>query len=240
MADPQRIVEARRLLAQLGVTVADLHTAEAARLAMPTVAEYLPQVIAAAGPGARRTYGNYWSRMAALWGDRRLDAISATDVEALQRSASATAVSRRNGRGGRHAGEHVIAAARAFFVRAVADGLIAASASPAHQIAKPRRLPSARRALTPRELAEINDAAGVRAVALECRKRVKGGPKSIGSLIIIRAVVDCPPLGGRMGSSGVLRIGSYAGTFGPPTRPQVKSQNHRRRSVVLIFCKHPC
>jgi integrase len=34
--------------------------------------------------------------------------------------------------------------------------LIAASTSPAHQIAKPRRLPNVRRALTPRELAEIN------------------------------------------------------------------------------------
>jgi site-specific recombinase XerD len=147
------------LLAQLGVTTSDLQTAEAAGVEMPTVADYLPQVIAAAGPGARRTYGYYWARMAALWGDRRLDAVSATDIEALQRDAAATAVSRRNGRGGRHAGEHVIAAARAFFVRAIADGLIAESASPAHQIAKPRRLPSARRALTARELAEINQVA---------------------------------------------------------------------------------
>jgi len=53
----------------------------------------------------------------------------------------------------------VIAAARAFFVRAIADGLIPAGASPAHQIAKPRRLPNARRALTPRELADINTVA---------------------------------------------------------------------------------
>ena len=34
---------------------------------LPTVAEYLPQVIAAAGPGARRTYGTYWRRMATAW-----------------------------------------------------------------------------------------------------------------------------------------------------------------------------
>ncbi|HWS37639.1 MAG TPA: site-specific integrase, partial [Actinoplanes sp.] len=125
-----------------------------------TLAEYLPQVIAAAaGPGARRTYGNYWNRMILLWGDRRLDTITATDIEALQREAAATAVSRRNGRGGRHAGEHVIAATRAFFVRAIADGLIPAAASPAHQIAKPRRLPNTRRALTPRELDDINQVA---------------------------------------------------------------------------------
>jgi len=62
---------------------------------MPTLAEYLPRVIAAAGPGARRTYGNYRSRMILLWGDRRLDTIAATDIEALQREAAATAVSRR-------------------------------------------------------------------------------------------------------------------------------------------------
>jgi hypothetical protein len=76
MADPQRVVEARRLLAQLGVTVADLQPAETAGVETPTVSAYLPQVIAAAGPGARRTYGNYWARMATLWGDRRLDTIA--------------------------------------------------------------------------------------------------------------------------------------------------------------------
>lgn len=159
MADPGHIAQARQALVQLGVTIAELQAAEPAPALMPTLAEYLPHVIAAAGPGARRTYGNYWNRMILLWGDRRLDTIAATDIEALQREAAATAVSRRNGRGGRHAGEHVIAAARAFFVRAIADGLIPAAASPAHQIAKPRRLPNTRRALTPHELDDINQAA---------------------------------------------------------------------------------
>jgi hypothetical protein len=53
-------------------------------------------------------------------------------------------------------GENVISAARAFFTRAIADGLIPAGGSPAHQVSKPRRLPSPRRALTPSELAAIN------------------------------------------------------------------------------------
>ncbi|MFC4063506.1 hypothetical protein [Actinoplanes subglobosus] len=159
MADRGHIAQARQALAQLGVTIADLQAAEPTPALTPTLAEYLPHVIAAAGPGVRRTYGNYWHRMIALWGDRRLDTIAATDIEALQREAAATAVSRRNGRGGRHAGEHVIAAARAFFVRAIADGLIPAAASPAHQIAKPRRLPNTHRAMTPRELNGINQVA---------------------------------------------------------------------------------
>jgi site-specific recombinase XerD len=158
-ADRERIEQAREALARLGVTVADLRDPPRPRPAVPTVTEYLPAVKAAAGPGALRTYGPYWQRMADAWGGRPLDTIVATDIEALQRAAAAGAVSRRNGRGGRHAGEHVVAAARAFFNRAIADRLIAAEDSPAHQVAKPRRLPSTRRALTPGELEAINDVA---------------------------------------------------------------------------------
>lgn len=77
---------------------------------VPTLGEYLPAVIAAAGPGANRTYGSYWARMVALWGARPLDQISASDIEALRHHTAATARSRRNSRRGRHAGEHVIAA----------------------------------------------------------------------------------------------------------------------------------
>src|SRR6266545_600264 len=58
--------------------------------------------------------------------------------------------------GGRHAGEHVIAAARAMYNRAIDDGLLEPKASPAHRVAKPWRLPSTRRALTPDELEQIN------------------------------------------------------------------------------------
>ncbi|MEU8819366.1 site-specific integrase [Actinoplanes sp. NPDC048796] len=155
-ADPSRVAAAHTLLAQLGVSVADLQAAPDSSRRMPTVAEYLPRVMAAATPSSCRTYGTYWARMAAVWGDWPLDAVAATDVEALQRHCVKHARRRSNGRGGRHAGENVISAARAFYTRAIADGLIPAGASPAHQVRKPRRLPSPRRALTPRELAEIN------------------------------------------------------------------------------------
>jgi integrase len=53
----------------------------------------------------------------------------------------------------------VIAAARAIYHRAIADGLIEPGASPAHRVAKPRRLPITRRALTAHELGQINAAA---------------------------------------------------------------------------------
>ncbi|MEV4346277.1 site-specific integrase [Actinoplanes sp. NPDC049596] len=112
--------------------------------------------MAAATPSSCRTYGTYWTRMAAVWGDWPIDTVAATDMEALQRDCVKHARRRSNGRDGRHAGENVISAARAFYTRAIADGLLPVGASPAHQVRKPRRLPSPRRALTPRELAEIN------------------------------------------------------------------------------------
>jgi len=158
-APPDRVEAAWRMLADLGVTITDLRGDLRTRRPMPTIAEYLPQVSAAAGPGARRTYGSYWARMGVLWGDRRLDEIASTDIEALRYEAAGSARSRRNSRSGRHAGEHVIAAARALYNRAIADGLIEPGASPAHQVAKPRRLPNTRRALTADELAQINEAA---------------------------------------------------------------------------------
>jgi len=56
MVEPQTIEAAQRLLARLGVSVEDLRRAQ--RPPMPTFAQYLPRVMAAAGPGARRTYGS--------------------------------------------------------------------------------------------------------------------------------------------------------------------------------------
>ena len=148
---------ARQLLAQLGVSLADLQTHDdTAASGLPTLTDYLNLVRAAAGPGANRTYATYWDRMIARWGDRRLDEITATDIEAMRHEMANTAISRRNSRHGRHAGEHVIAAARAIYTRAIADGLITPTASPAHRVAKPRRLPNHRRALTPDELDHIN------------------------------------------------------------------------------------
>ncbi|MGC4834845.1 tyrosine-type recombinase/integrase [Micromonospora vinacea] len=155
--DPDRVATARALLEHLGLTAADL--TDSNRPAVPTVAEYLPVVIAAAGPATRRTYGSFWRRMAAALGDLRIDAVRASDLEALMRQAVAGARPRRNSRNGRYAGEHLIAAARAFYNRAIADGYLTVVDSPAHRVRKPRRLPNTRRALTPDELSDINAAA---------------------------------------------------------------------------------
>ena len=94
----------------------------------------LPTVIAAAGPGAHRTYGTYWARMDAVWGDRRH---------------------------GRHAGEHVVAAPAPSTTAPSPTASSTHKASPAHRVAKPRRLPNTRRALTAWELEQINATARV-------------------------------------------------------------------------------
>ena len=70
-----------------------------------------------------------------------------------------TVVARRNARGGRSAQEHLVAALRCLYRRAVDDGLIAEADNPARKVAKPRRLPSTRRAVPDTRLAEINQVA---------------------------------------------------------------------------------
>jgi len=62
----------KQLLAELGVTPESL---QRSLKPVPTLAEYLPRVIAATGPAARRTYSTYWTRILGAFGDRRLDQI---------------------------------------------------------------------------------------------------------------------------------------------------------------------
>jgi hypothetical protein len=69
------------MLAELVLTLAEILPLDfTGRLVptVPTLGEYLPQVIAAAGSGALHTYDTYWTRMATRWGDRRLDEITSS------------------------------------------------------------------------------------------------------------------------------------------------------------------
>jgi len=58
-----RHTAAHQPLVELGVTVTEPQDNQHSHH-MPTLGESLPTVIAAAGPGANRTYGTYWARMA--------------------------------------------------------------------------------------------------------------------------------------------------------------------------------
>ncbi len=116
-------------------------------------------VSAAVSPGTRRVYGSYWKRVVDAWGDRRIDEPVPSEIEQLRTQVQSNVVARRNARGGRLAAEHLVAALRCLYRRAVADGWIRESDNPAAKVDKPRRLPSTRRAIGDARLAAINEVA---------------------------------------------------------------------------------
>jgi integrase/recombinase XerC len=159
-ASRQAVVEAALvLLERMGLTPADLAAVPQRRLEVPTFAAYVPVVSAAVSAGTRRAYGSYWNRVVEHWGDRRLDEPSPSDIRQLMSYVKTHVVRRRNARGGRSAEEHLVAALRYLYQRAVDDGLITEADNPARKAAKPRRLPTTRRALPDTRLAEINEIA---------------------------------------------------------------------------------
>ncbi len=159
-ASQQAVVEAALvLLERMGLTPADLTAVPPPRKPVPTFAAYVPVVSAAVSDGTRRAYGSYWNRVVEHWGDRRLDEPAPSEIRQLMAYVKTHVVARRNTRGGRSAQEHLVAALRCLYQRAVDDGLIAETDNPARKVAKPRRLPSTRRAVPDTRLTEINEAA---------------------------------------------------------------------------------
>ena len=156
-APRQAVVEAALvLLERMGLTPADLAATALPRHPVPTFAEYVPVVSAAVSAGTRRAYGSYWNRVIEHWGTRRLDELTPSEIRQLMAYVKTHVVARRNARGGRSAEEHLVAALRCVYQRAVDDGLISEADNPARKVAKPRRLPTTRRALPDTRLAEIN------------------------------------------------------------------------------------
>ena len=156
----QAVVEAALvLLERMDLTLTDLAAIPQHRPPVPTFAEYIPIVSAAVSAGTRRAYGSYWNRVTEHWGDRRLDEPTPSEIRQLMTYIKTHVVRRRNARGGRSAEEHLVAALRCLYQRAVDDGLIAEADNPARKVAKPRRLPTTRRALPDTRLAEINEIA---------------------------------------------------------------------------------
>ena len=159
-APGQAVVDAAMLvLERMGLTPADLLSAPAARPPAPTFAEYIPVVSALVSDGCRRAYGSYWNRVTEQWGSRCIDEPTPSEIRQLVQHVRASVVPRRNSRGGRSAAEHLIAALRCLYKHAEDDGLINPADNPARKVDKPRRLPSTRRAVAGKRLAEINHAA---------------------------------------------------------------------------------
>ena len=135
------------LLARLGVTPEQLLAAAPGRTDIPTFREYIDQLSTAVPASTRRAYATYWRRIVDDWGDRRINEPTPTEIQRLCESQRVHVVMRRNTRGGRSATEHLIAALRCLYRHAVADNLITERDNPAARVAKPRRLPSTRRAI---------------------------------------------------------------------------------------------
>lgn len=151
---------AQLLLAKLGLTPADLVDAPTEQHRdVPTFAEYVPRLTGAVDAGTRRTYLTYWNMVVEAWGPRPLTDVTALEISQLAEHAKTTAVARRNTRGGRSAAEHTISALRCLYNYAVADEILGETMNPAKRVAKPRRLPSTRRALPAKRLDEINQTA---------------------------------------------------------------------------------
>jgi len=116
----QAAIEAALLvLERMGLSPADLLSAPAQRPVPPTFAGYVPVVAGAVSAGTRRAYGSYWNRVVEQWGDRRLDEPTPSDIRQLMAHVKAHVVPRRNARGGRSAQEHLVAALRCLYRRAV-------------------------------------------------------------------------------------------------------------------------
>lgn len=106
---------ARLLLARMGLSARDLLDTAPTRPPVPTFAEYVPVVAAAVGNGTRRVYGSYWNRILDHWADRRLDDPTPSEIKQLVEHVKHNVVARRNARGGRSAGEHLVAALRCLY-----------------------------------------------------------------------------------------------------------------------------
>jgi integrase/recombinase XerC len=106
-ASTAELEAARLLLARMGISPDDLLTM-APRALAPTFAEYVPIVSAAVSGGTRRVYGSYWNRVVERWAQRRLDEVSASDIERLIEDVKRGVVVRRKAGGGRNAAEHLI------------------------------------------------------------------------------------------------------------------------------------
>jgi integrase/recombinase XerC len=147
---------ARMLLEKLGISLADLQRAFVVPPDAPVFADYIPRVSEAVSSGTRRVYSSYWNRVLDAWGQRRITEVTALEISQFAEQIKTNVVDRKNGRGGRGAAEHLIAALRCMYKYAVADGILAEAENPAARVPKPRRLHSTRRALPDSRLGDLS------------------------------------------------------------------------------------
>jgi len=155
-AGPPELEAARLLLSRMGIDPKDLVETAVERPPVPTFEEYIPAVAKTLTKESARVYGTYWKQILLRWGQRHLDEVTASDIQAMLEYIKTNALERRTSRGGRSAGETFIASIRCIYRHAEKDALIDERANPARKVTKPRRLPSNRRALPDARLEDVN------------------------------------------------------------------------------------
>ncbi|MEV6557551.1 site-specific integrase [Nocardia sp. NPDC051756] len=155
-APAETIAAAKLLLAQMGISPADLVTITTR---VPTFAEVIPRVRATLSPGTLRTYNTGLTRLEVTWPDRRLDEPTKAEFEEMTRAIQAGARVNRASRGGTSAVQNFISALRCIYRYAEDSGWIRRTDNVARQLAMPVRRPSHRYAIPSARLAEICQAA---------------------------------------------------------------------------------
>lgn len=154
LPDANNIALIRQMMDTLGVSAADLVSAATdPPVGAPTVEAFYTTVLALATDGQRRTYANHWRSLVEAHGDRPVNSLRKTELEALAQAAKKNARTRANSRKGSGAQENCVAALRHFFAKAVDDGLL--RENPALKLAKPKRQASHRRPLKPEEVEQL-------------------------------------------------------------------------------------
>ena len=148
----QTLAAARFLLAQMGISPADLI---ATPTLAPTFAEVIPQVRKRLSPGTTRTYGTHFNTLESRWGQRSLNEPTPHELDELAHTIRLNARTNRASRGGTSAAEHFVSAVRCVYRYAEGAGWIRPQDNPARQLSAPPRQASHRYAVPANQVSEI-------------------------------------------------------------------------------------
>ncbi|GLY44506.1 hypothetical protein Amsp01_105290 [Amycolatopsis sp. NBRC 101858] len=146
------------VLAKLGLSldqVADL----AKPKVVPTFAEYVPEVEKTTSESSSKTWRYYWQVLVDEWGDRPIDEPLASEINQLANLVQQRAAAKSPSYTGQGARALFIDAVKCLYRCAAGDKLVTLAESPVATIKNSRHRNTKRRALTPREVTEINRAA---------------------------------------------------------------------------------
>ncbi|MEV8437527.1 site-specific integrase [Actinosynnema sp. NPDC051121] len=126
---------------------------------IPTFAEFVPVIEGAVPAPSRRVYGTYWRKIVEVWGERRLDKVTVSDVQGLFEFVKAGVVVRRSGNGGQGAAEHTYNALLCLYRYAMDEELLSVRQNVMLRVTKPKRVRSRRHSLDPELVAKIQEVA---------------------------------------------------------------------------------